>query len=133
MVIDLVGGEIPELVQPQIHSLVVQRSLIGRDRALVAALVRAVQCGAEAARQATRATEWLQQDFAPREPQEIELFARLYRRAIPETVSVSASGLREMLKRSPASHPPPDLTGLVWERHVDPSFAPAPERDERAR
>jgi ABC-type nitrate/sulfonate/bicarbonate transport system substrate-binding protein len=127
VVVDLVGGEIPELAQPQIHSLVVQRNLIERDRALVEALVGAVRCGAEAARQTERATEWLQQEFPSRKPREIALFARLYQRAIPETVSVSVGGLRAMLKRSPASHSRPDLGDLVWERHVDPSLAPAPE------
>jgi ABC-type nitrate/sulfonate/bicarbonate transport system substrate-binding protein len=127
VVVDLVGGEIPELVQPQIHSLVVQRSLIEHDRGLVDALVRAVHCGAEAARQTERAAKWLQQEFPSREPKEIALFARLYRPAIPETLTVSVSGLQAMLTRSPASHSPPDLADLVWERHVDPSFAPAPK------
>ncbi len=56
-------------------------------------------------------------------PKEIALFARLYQPAIPETVTVS--GLRAMLERSPASHSPPNLADLVWERHVAPSFSPA--------
>jgi ABC-type nitrate/sulfonate/bicarbonate transport system substrate-binding protein len=127
VVVDLVGGEIRELARPQIHSLVVQRSLIERDRGLVEALVRAVACGAEAARQTERTTEWLQQEFPSREPKEIALFARLYQPAIPRTLTVSASGLQAMLESSPASHAPPDLSGLVWERHVDPSFASALE------
>jgi ABC-type nitrate/sulfonate/bicarbonate transport system substrate-binding protein len=126
VVLDLVGGEIRELVQPQIHSLVVQRSLIESNRGLVDKLVRAVRCGAEAARQTERAAEWLQQEFPSRKPKEIALFARLYQTAIPETVSVSVSGLRAMLERSPASHSRPDLAELVWERHVDASFSPAP-------
>ncbi len=124
VVVNLVGGEIPELIQPQIHTLVVQRSLIERDRELVATLVEAVRCGAEAARRTERASELLQQEFPSRDPKEIALFARLYQPAIPETLEVSVSGLQAMLKRTPGGRPPPDLTGLAWERHVDPSLGP---------
>jgi hypothetical protein len=104
--------------------LVVQRSLLERDRELVGAMVAAVRCGAEAARQTERATKLLQQEFPSRERREIALFARLYQPAIPETVGVSVSGLQAMLKRTPGGRPPPDLTNLVWERHVDPSLVP---------
>ena len=80
--------------------------------------------GAEAARRTEPATELLPQEFSSRDPNEIALFARLYQPAVPETLEVSVSGLQAMLKRTPGGRPPPDLTELVWERHVDPSLAP---------
>jgi ABC-type nitrate/sulfonate/bicarbonate transport system substrate-binding protein len=125
VVVDLIGGEVPELTEPHIHTLVVQRSLLERDRELVVELVEAIRCGAEAARRTQRATELLQQEIPSRDPKEIALFARLYRPAIPENVEVSVSGLQAMLKRTPGERAPPDLTDLVWERHVDPSLVPA--------
>ena len=128
MIVNQSAGEVPELTDRQIHTLVTTQNfadsniekLIGITKAVFRAQ-QLIHSDLEAAAEALRAS-----DVTLQEPDGLETILSIYEPAIPESSEVSVEGaLLELEMFYPAHLTPPEISTSEMEAHVDNQFAEA--------
>ena len=119
MLVHQSGGEVPVLANRQIHALGVRRTLLDLREALVAGMVRAIAKAETLARAHPEETaRHLATEFPNRDRAELDLIAKLYAPAFPETPKVSAELIPHAVDMYPADKARPDLSKVKLADHV---------------
>ena len=126
MIVNQSAGEVPELTNRQIHTLVTTLEYAGSNPQVLAAMTNAVyraqqliHSDLQATADAIRSSE-----VQLREPEGLDTIIAIYEPAIPQTPEVSVEGaLRELGSFFPAHRTPPDLSGVDLKNHIDNQFA----------
>ena len=126
MIVNQSAGDVPELINRQIRTLVTTHEYASSNPQVLTALTKAVyraqqliHTDLQATADAIRSSEVQLQ-----EPEGLDIIIAIYEPAIPETPEVSVEGaLRELGSFFPAHRTPPDLSGIDLTKHVDNQFA----------
>lgn len=119
MLVNQSAGEVPGLARRQIHALTVRRSFLELHEPMVRSLVRAIAKAEVLARTKPDAIcVHLAKAFPQRDRAEIDLIARLYAPAIPETPTVHADLIPNAVELFPAEKARPDLSKVDLHAHV---------------
>ena len=126
MIVNQSAGEVPELTNRQIHTLVTTREYAASNPKVLAAMTNAVyraqqliHTDLQATADAIRSSEVRLQA-----PEGLDTIIAIYEPAIPQTPEVSVGGaLRELGSFFPAHRTPPDLSGIDLTSHIDNQFA----------
>jgi ABC-type nitrate/sulfonate/bicarbonate transport system substrate-binding protein len=124
MLVNQSAGDVPQLATRQIHALAVTRAFRDRRPDLVMAMTRAIYRAQKLVHDdAGKAAAALSHEFPAMDPRHISKIVSIYAPAIPRTPRVSVDGLQPALALFPATHEPPDISGVKLEEYVDPTYA----------
>lgn len=128
MLVNQSGGEVDALANRQIHALGVRKSYLELHEPIVQGLVRAVAKAESLARsRPEESAGHLAKAFPKRDRAELDLIAKLYAPAIPESPAVRADLIPNAIELFPADKPRPDLSKIDLHAHVAHFDVPANE------
>ena len=125
LLIDQSGGEVPELANRQIHSLVTTQSFADAQPQLLVAMIRAIHHAQQlihtdldgtARSLFSSGVDGLEQPL-------LDTLLPIYEPAIPEIPGVTIEGIEIAHRLFPASHTAPDLSGIDLGDFVAPQFS----------
>jgi len=125
ILVDQSAGEVLELTDRQIHSLVAIRSYISDHRDAMVALTRAIHRAQQLIHmdQAATVDAILNSGIPNLDRTLVETIVSIYSPAIPETPQVSSEGIAKAHELFPAHRTAPDLTGIDLNDYVAAGIA----------
>ncbi len=125
MIVDQQAGDVPELADRQILTLVVSRSLIEKRSEDVGRLVAALADAQKLIREKPeKAVAAILREFPTMDRAHVAKVVEVYGPAVPRTPAVSADGFKKALALHPAQHEAPKLDADLT-AYVDNRFASA--------
>lgn len=125
LIVNQSAGEVPELTNRQMHSLVTTQSYASANPEVLVALTRALHRAQQLVHtdQLATAGAILNSGIQRLEPERLKTIIAIYEPAIPPTPEVSVDGALKALELFPDHQTPPDLSGIDLTIYVDPQFA----------
>ena len=128
MIVNQSAGDVPELTNRQIHTLLTSHEYAASNPQVLLALTKAVYRAQQLIHTDLQATgdAIRSSQVQLQEPEGLDIIIAIYEPAVPQSPEVSVEGaLRELGSFFPAHRTPPDFSGIDVTNHVDNQFAEA--------